>query len=656
LKWRIDSENLRRLIGRLPAVAHLAQRVDVAMTIGLLADLLVFDAMIAGGTAVEAAQTVSFAAATALIYMLARAVLASTGHTWDAPVHGRLALVSVMALFLRSGVLSLVITVWGWPAYLAIFPAIIATAAVTVPGYSFCLSTSAWRFGRAPRWRELAVGVIAYAFVLRLVYCGQVELLPEEAYYWNYSQHLDIGYLDHPPMVAWLIRLGTSAVGDSAFGVRIGALFCGAVASFFAYRLTRNLFDEASALVAALLMQLLPFFFAAGMLMTPDAPLTAAWAAALYFLERALLARRSGAWWWAGVCMGIGLLSKYTIGLLVPAVLVFMLLDPQSRRWLWNWKPYAAALLALAIFSPTIVWNARHDWISFAFQTSRRLAEIPRFSLHKLIASSLVLITPTGFCATAAALSAVRPNGSGQSGIASVERQWRFIGASVLVPLAVFAAFSLRHDVKLDWTGTLWVGAVPAMAHGIIDSGAILAAGIRGRIQNAWTPTIVALLLLFGSALCYLALGFPGLGYNQHMELIPIGWRDLGRQIGETAEEIRTRTGVAPLIVGMDRYATASELAFYAPEPAQAAKATSSDHLFGGIGLMYEQWFPIKSQTGRTMLLVAWDSHELTGTRIESRVSRLEPVRDGVLRHDGKVVRRYYYRTVYGYRDSPGDN
>ena len=102
MKWRIDSENLRRLIGRLPAVAHLAQRVDVAMTIGLLADLLVFDAMIAGGTAVEAAQTVSFAAATALIYMLARAVLASTGHTWDAPVHGRLALVSVMALFLPA--------------------------------------------------------------------------------------------------------------------------------------------------------------------------------------------------------------------------------------------------------------------------------------------------------------------------------------------------------------------------------------------------------------------------------------------------------------------------------------------------------------------------------------------------------------------------
>src|SRR5581483_12220799 len=98
---------------------------------------------------------------------------------------------------------------------------------------------------------------VSCAVLLRLIYSSQVELLPEEAYYWNYARHLDIGYLDHPPMVAWLIRLGTAVFGDTEFGVRIGAVCCGAVASFFVYRLTRNLFDEASALVALVLMQVL---------------------------------------------------------------------------------------------------------------------------------------------------------------------------------------------------------------------------------------------------------------------------------------------------------------------------------------------------------------------------------------------------------------
>ena len=172
------------------------------------------------------------------------------------------------------------------------------------PGYAYCMSYPRWNVGSGAGWRAGALGLVAFALLLRLIYSGQVELLPEEAYYWNYSRHLDFGYLDHPPMVGWLIGAGTAAFGDTEFGVRIGALCCGVIASFFMYRLTRNLFGEPSGLAAVVLMQTLPFFFLAGMLMTPDAPLTAAWAAALYFLERALIAGRGEAWWGAGLCLG----------------------------------------------------------------------------------------------------------------------------------------------------------------------------------------------------------------------------------------------------------------------------------------------------------------------------------------------------------------
>jgi dolichol-phosphate mannosyltransferase len=160
------------------------------------------------------------------------------------------------------------------------------------------------------RWRVFVIGLIGYAFFLRVIFSAQIELLPEEAYYWNYSRHLDIGYLDHPPMVAWLIRLGTDLFGNSEFGVRFGALGCGAVTAFFAYRLARNLFGEETALIALAMSQVLPFFFLSGMLMTPDAPLTAAWAASLYFLERALIGARPWAWLWAGLTLGLGLFQN----------------------------------------------------------------------------------------------------------------------------------------------------------------------------------------------------------------------------------------------------------------------------------------------------------------------------------------------------------
>ena len=110
---------------------------------GPIADLLLFYAAIAGGASLDRAQISSFAAATALNYFVRiRALLAASGRTRDLRLHCRLALVSLCALFLRGGVLSLLTAVWGWPVQLAIFPAIIATATVTQPGDAFCRSDS----------------------------------------------------------------------------------------------------------------------------------------------------------------------------------------------------------------------------------------------------------------------------------------------------------------------------------------------------------------------------------------------------------------------------------------------------------------------------------------------------------------------------------
>ena len=549
-----------------------------------------------------------------------------------------------MALFLRGGVLGFLVQSWGWPAQLSIVFAVIAGLAVTLPGYSQALSPPA----DATRARTLAIGLIAYAFALRLTYLGSVELLPEETYYWNYSRHLDIGYLDHPPMVAWLIRLGTAAFGQSQFGVRLGALCSAVIASVFTYRLTRNLLGETAATAALTLAQILPFFFLSGLLMTPDAPLTAAWAASLYYLERALVAGRSDAWWRAGLALGIGAISKYSIALLVPVTLAFMLWDRGSRRWWRRWEPYAAALIALAVFSPVVLWNAQHDWASFAFQTSRRLAEVPRFALHKLLASALVLITPTGVLAVAAALLAKPPAAAGGDSA----RQRLFLNTAILIPLSVFAAFSLRHEVKLDWTGAPWVAALPLMAAGMIPAGTALS-GLRAWLRAAWTPTLVIMLLIYGAGLHYLTLGLPGLGYGRHIELVPVGWRELSGRVLQIAAGVRRETGVDPLIVGMDRYAIASELAFYGGEQTRSPVATSSVHLFGGIGLMYERWTPPQAQVGRTLLLVAWDPRDLAGNAVESRAERLGPVEDEVLTHDGQVVRHYYHRVAYNYRVMP---
>ena len=259
---------------------------------------------------------------------------------------------SLMAIFLRGGIFATAIDIG-----CSLHAAILLTAGITVVHnylailFVHLLQTEGISQNPVERWRLLAIGMIGYMLILRLCYLGQVELLPQEAYYWNYARHLDFGYLDHPPMVAWIILLGTFVFGHTEFAVRCGAFFLWMVTAYFSFYLTRNLFDRAAAFGVLLLLSVLPFFAAVGFLMTPDAPLLVCWAGALYFLERSLIGRKRLAWWGTGVCLGLGMLSKYTIALLVPATLVFILIDRESRHWLLRPGPYFAILTAVSSFS-----------------------------------------------------------------------------------------------------------------------------------------------------------------------------------------------------------------------------------------------------------------------------------------------------------------
>jgi dolichol-phosphate mannosyltransferase len=616
------------------AVAALDTR-RLGILLAPLLDILAFCVFVGAGLSLRASNAYAFAIGYGLSLLLRWPALHAgqdSAALWRTLL--RSAVLGFMALFLRAGVLALLALRWGWAPQICILFAVGLGLAVT-----------------APRWRNTAVALIAYAFVLRLVYAGSVEMMPEETYYWNYSRHLDIGYLDHPPMVAWLIRVTTAVFGQTEFGVRAGALLCGAITSLFAYKLTRNLFGAAAALAALLLVQALPFFFLSGLLMTPDAPLAAAWVASLYFLERALIGNQSRAWWFAGICLGLGMISKYSIALLGAVVVAFMLWDRQSRRWWSRSGPYVGALLALAIFSPVIIWNAQHDWASFAFQTSRRLAETPQFALHKLIGSIIVLITPTGLLAVIAALFARRAGAERPD----AARRRRLFNLAILVPLAVIALFSLRHEVKLDWTGAPWTAALPAMAFVMVNED-LRASRFATWIRAAWMPTIIVMLLIYGAGLHYLVLGLPGVGYDKHIEAIPVGWRDLSAHVIETADASRKETGNEPLIVGMDRYAIASELAFYGAAHTATEFQTANSYLFGGMGLMYAQWLPPAAQDGRNLLLVAWSAGELDDRFIHARVERLGPIEDDVLMRDGVLIRHYYHRMAFNFHFPDNDN
>jgi dolichol-phosphate mannosyltransferase len=637
---------LSALLGGLVSTSTVTQFALVGL-LGMVVDLGGFQLLRQAGFNLSTSHIASFILATIVNYVLnSRWVFrATSGRGIALGGYIRFLSVCLMALFLRGGVLAILSQGLGMPEQSALIAAIVAAALVNYLGFAFFVFPNRDQQNIRIRWSIAVVGIVGYTLLLRLVYLGLPDLLPEEAYYWNYAQHPSLGYLDHPPMVAWLIAMGTSVFGDTAFGVRAGTFLCWILTALFCFGFARNLYDKESALRSVMFVAVFPAFFAFGLFALPDAPLVASWAGALFFLERALLAEKRWAWWGLGICIGIGMLSKYTIALLGLATLVFLFMDRKSLSWLRRPEPYIAVLLATLLFTPVIIWNFENDWLSFGFQTTRRISSPTSFSLHLLAGAILLMITPVG------ALSAFQAIFRRDTTYGS--RRRLFSLCYTLVPLLVFAAFSLRHPPNINWTGPLWLAMIPVMARRLTP----VPGGGQGWTpawgQNLWAPMLVIVLLAYGAVFHYLAIGLPGVPYRQD-KVQPVAWKQLGRDVRTIESEVEARTGQKPLVVGMDKYNIASELAFYRrledEGTASAVGNTASRNLFGGGALMYEIWSPPEEYIGRSLILISFDPQSLSEEALAERVGNTGEVIVRTVEKLGVPAGRYYYRVVDGYR------
>jgi 4-amino-4-deoxy-L-arabinose transferase-like glycosyltransferase len=234
--------------------------------------------------------------------------------------------------------------------------------------------------GVAAAWIRTPAGGVALlilgTFLLRLLFAASLGLGIDESYMVAAGRHLHLGYFDHPPLAWWLAWTPAHVAGsDSAIVVRLPFIALFALTTWLIYRVTAALFGAPAGLWAAVLANLCPVIgVTAGTWVLPDGPLFAALLAATLCLIAALPAEGGTAWgWWigAGICAGLALSSKYSAVLTIFGAVVFLLTEREGRRWLLRPHPYVAGFAALVIFSPVLIWNAGHGWVSFLFQGGR---------------------------------------------------------------------------------------------------------------------------------------------------------------------------------------------------------------------------------------------------------------------------------------------
>jgi dolichol-phosphate mannosyltransferase len=646
---------LRQLAGFLGFATGSLATMEPLMLSGIVLalDLFLFNLFHNEGLSIDTGHLLSFLLSCGIGYALT-ALVSSRPQLFFLPSSlFRYLIILAPFLFIRGAVLALIVD-YAPPASAALaLPASACAVVAAVAGYLFAAG------GNSPlprNWRATALLVVIFTFFLRLLYLGSFELIQEEAYYWNYSQHLAPGYLDHPPMVALLIWLGTHLFGPTEFGVRSGVFACWLLASLFSWKLAARAFGREAALNAVLLIAVLPFFFGTALFITPDAPLVACWAGTLYFLYRAVIDERQPAWLAAGICLGLGLISKYTVILLVPGILLFMLIDRKSRRMFFSPWPYLAALIAAAVFSPVILWNYQHQWASFLFQSTHRIAAVFQFSTPQLLGATFALLTPTALLAAWTSSRQYLQENLIQPDQSHRHRYWLFTLCTFLPPLAVFLAFSFSKEVKLSWSGPAWLAFLPLIAAYMWRPEKASATGLPMLVTRLWPPTLAALVVVYGLGLHYLSLGLPGIPFRNGTFLF--GGDDLAGQVEQAVKQVESERGRSPVVIGMDKYRIASGLAYYrtrraehmAPAPfgVQVAETTGR-HLFNMESLMYSFWHPPESLAGRDILAIS-ERREYLATPMFSGMGRgFGEIRPLPVKKHGKSAGVFYYRLITGY-------
>lgn len=232
------------------------------------------------------------------------------------------------------------------------------------------------------------------------------DLGSDESHYILYSQHLDLSYFDHPPLVGWIHYFFQTLFGFNSLSARVPSLLLWVWAYL---ELQKSDLKIKGNLILLFQTSLVPL--ALTLFMLPDTPLIPL-SIGIYRLTKSLITKPNLKTWLAlGLYLGLAGLSKYSAVLLVPPV-AYALIVKFRFQILRDQGFYLCTLVALSLISPVLVWNIQNDFISFRYQfqhvvgQASGLENFLRSALMQWIGYGLLLV-PTLMLLTAKKLTLV---------------------------------------------------------------------------------------------------------------------------------------------------------------------------------------------------------------------------------------------------------
>ncbi len=198
--------------------------------------------------------------------------------------------------------------------------------------------------------------------LLHLLTANRYGFFGDEMYYLDCARHLDWGYVDQPPaiaLVAWFVR---HALGESLFALHLLPAISGAAKVVMAGLIARELGARRFGMALAALTTACAFiYWPLDHLFTMNTFEPLIWMGCALLVIRIAKTGNQKLWLWFGVLAGIGMETKYSMGIFGLGIVVGLLLTPERKalasKWFW-----LAGVIAFAISLPNLLWNIHHHW------------------------------------------------------------------------------------------------------------------------------------------------------------------------------------------------------------------------------------------------------------------------------------------------------
>jgi len=216
----------------------------------------------------------------------------------------------------------------------------------------------------------------------------------DELYYLACSHHLDLGYVDQPPLSIYILTLSRLLFSNSLFALRLLPAFAGALTVLFTGLIVRKLGGGKLAIViACLAMIAAPIHLAMNTFYSMNCFDILFWTLAAYILILLIKENKPRLWILLGLVMGLGLLNKISMIWFAVSLFIAVILTKQRKALSTRW-PYFAGLIAFGLFLPYIIWNFMHDFAHLEFIRNATIGKYAGLTPIDFILGQLILSNP----------------------------------------------------------------------------------------------------------------------------------------------------------------------------------------------------------------------------------------------------------------------